>query len=104
MSETRIPHYPLEEVKRAIRHGGYWITRRAGLDAADLYLDEEDIKNCVLRLEERHFSKTMPSVKRPGLNQDVYRCRYAGVSIYTKLQIGHGGQTVVISFKRDESA
>jgi len=41
---------------------------------------------------------------RPGLNQDVYRCRCAGMPIYTKLQIGPEGQAVVISFKRDESA
>ena len=104
MSETRSPHYPLEDVKSAIRDGRYWITRRAGLDAAHGYLDEEDIRDCVLRLEECHFFKTMSSKKRPGLNQDVYRCRYAGIPIYTKLQIGHEDRAVVISFKRDERA
>ncbi len=46
----------------------------------------------------------MPSVKRPGLGQDVYRCWYRGFSIYTKLQIGRGGGAVVISFKKDDSA
>ncbi len=96
--------YPLEEVKRGIRAGRYWITRQAGLDAMDLSLDEEDVKDCVLRLEERHFFKTMASTRRAGLSQDVYKCRYCGLPIYTKLQMGREGQAVVISFKRDESA
>ncbi len=104
ISGPRRPRYLLEEVKKAIRDGRYWITRHAGLDAASLYLDEDDIKHCVLKLEEHHFFKTMPSTRIPGLNQDVYKCRYGGLPIYTKLQIGREGQAVVISFKRDESA
>ena len=96
--------YLLEEVKSGIRAGRYWITRQAGLDAMDLSLDEDDVKNCVLRLEERHFFKSMPSTRRPGLSQDVYKCRYCGLPIHTKLQIGREVQAVVISFKRDESA
>ena len=99
-----MPTYPLEEAKRAIRDERYWITRQAGLGAGDLFLDEDDIKDCVLRLEMHHFFKTMPSSKRPGLNQDVYKCSYGGLPIYTKLQIGLEGRAVVISFKRDESA
>ena len=41
----------------------------------------------------------MPSLKRPALSQDVYRCKYQGLSIYTKLQMGRRGEAVVFSFK-----
>jgi motility quorum-sensing regulator/GCU-specific mRNA interferase toxin len=73
------------------------------LDAAALGLDEDNIKDCVLSLREGDFFKTMPSEKRPGLSQDVYRCRYGGIAVYLKLQKGRGGDAVVISFKRDEN-
>ncbi len=85
-------------------NGAYAITLRAAADAASLYFDEEDIRECILMLEPRHFYKSMQSMKRPGAQQDVYRCRHHGIAIYAKMQIGAGGRVVVISFKRDESA
>ena len=82
--------------------GAYAITLRAATDAGSLYFDEEDVRDCILMLEPRHFYKSMRSKKRPGLRQDVYRCRHHGIAIYTKVQMGKAGQAVVISFKRDE--
>jgi len=99
-----IPHYSLELIQEAIRQGRYAITTQAARDAAALYLDEGDVKACVLALEERQFYKTMPKRRRPGTNQDVYRCRYCGFAIYTKLQLSPSNSTAVISFKRDEDA
>lgn len=104
MSPRPVPQYSLELIQEAVRQGRYSITRQAGLDAAALYLDEDDIKACVLALEERHFYKTMPSRTRPGTNQDVYKCRYCGFAIYTKLQLSRSKATAVISFKKDEDA
>ena len=98
------PTYSLARIQEAIQTGHYWITRQAGRDAAALEFDEEDIRACVLGLKDRHFFKSMPSEKRPGLSQDVYRCRYIGIPIYTKLQMDRRSEAVVISFKRDESA
>ncbi len=46
----------------------------------------------------------MPSTKRPGTYQDVYRPRYHGFELYVKLQAAGGKQVVVISFKQNESA
>jgi hypothetical protein len=105
-SKNRLPRpcYSLEDVKEGVRTGRYWITRQAGIDAASTSFDESDIKECVLALKDQDFYKTMPSRKRPGMNQDVYRCRYAGLALYVRLQIGRGGEAVVISFKLDENA
>lgn len=82
--------------------GAYAITRRAAADSASLYFDEDDVRDCILMLKARHFYKSMPSMKRPVSRQDVYRCRYQGVPIYTKVQMGARGRAIVISFKRDE--
>ncbi len=71
--------------------------------AAELYLDEQDVCACLLALDDGDFYKTMESVKRPGLWQDVYRPRYAGHSLYLKVQLDVRSGAVVISFKRDES-
>lgn len=104
MPPGRIPSYSLEAIKATVGRGRYFITRRAGTDAAALLFDEDDIKDCVLGLRERDFYKTMPSRSIEGLYQDVYRCRHRGLAIYAKLQITDAGCAVVMSFKRDERA
>ncbi len=98
------PTYSLDVIHAAIRLGRYLITRRAADDAAGLQLDEDDIKECVLGLSPQDFYKTMASRRIEGLWQDVYRCRYVGMPIYTKVQLSHVGQAVVISVKTDASA
>jgi hypothetical protein len=98
------PTYPLEGIQTAARDGRYVVTRRAAGDAASFLFDEDDIRQCVLGLAHRDFYKTMASRRIKGLWQDVYRCRYLGIAIYTKLQMTADGRAVVISFKRDESA
>lgn len=104
MPPEHAPHYSLEAMQEAVRHGRYGITRASAEGAAALYLDEDDVRACILDLEPGHFYKTMPSRKRPGAHQDVYRCRYHGFAIYTKLQLSGSDAAVVISFKQDESA
>jgi len=98
------PSYPLEEIQAAVRHGRYLVTRRAAGDAAGLYFDEDDVKQCVLELLDEDFYKSMASRRIPGRWQDVYRRRYLGVAIYLKVQMTADGRAVVISFKGDESA
>ena len=45
----------------------------------------------------------MPAEKIPGLWQDVYRLAYQDTRVYLKLQIGFSDESVIISFKEDES-
>ena len=104
MNGKRLPTYALADIQGALRDGRYWMTRSAMEGASALYLDESDIRECVLGLHDADFYKSMPSVRRRGLFQDVYRCRYGGFSIYTKLQRSAVGHAVIISFTRDESA
>ena len=104
MTSILAPRYRLETIQARIREGRYAITRSAAEGAGTLYLDEDDIKESILGLEDRHFFKSMPSRTRPGMAQDVYRFRCFGFALYAKLQLGIGGTAVVISFKRDECA
>ena len=86
-----------------VSSGDYEITGTALDGAMELSLDPEDIKACVLALDETCFYKTMPAIKVPGLMQDVYKTTYMGRHVYVKLQIGLFGTAVVIQFKGDES-
>ena len=92
-------HYVLDEIKALIREGQYRITVSALQSALAMGFDEDDICECILAfLSETHFYKAMPSETFPGLWQDVYNINYVGSRVYLKLQIGHSGLSVVISF------
>lgn len=104
MTSRRFPAYSLPVLQGAVRRGAYWITYSAARGAADLYLDETDIVDCVLLLREQDFFKSMSSEQRVGLFQDVYRSRFQGFRIYVKLQSSGAGHTVIVSLKQDESA
>jgi len=96
--------YSLAELKSLVESGGFKVTQVALQTALALGFDEDDIKECIVEsLEATHFYKTMPSEKVPGCWQDVYKITYRATRMYVKLQIGHGGEAIIISFKADES-
>ena len=97
-------YYPLSQVKGLIEEGLFRVTGSALQSAHLMEFDEDDICDCILTfLDETHFYKAMPSETFPELWQDVYKINYRGYRIYLKLQIGHTGRSVVISFKEDTS-
>lgn len=96
------PTYDLAEIQALIARGLYRITAYAMDGAFELGFDDQDICDCVARLDASHFYKTMAAEKMPGLMQDVYRVTYQQQPVYVKLQITD--RAVVISFKRDTSA
>jgi hypothetical protein len=105
MEPSASPAYSLADMQAKIRIGHYAITTTARAGAASLGFDESDITECVCTLSAGHFYKSMPSESVPGTFQDVYRTEWDGKAIYAKLTLGAvGRRTVVISFKRDESA
>lgn len=98
------PRYELERIKLLIQEGQYRITASALQSANALGFDDLDICDCVLNwLDSSHFYKSMPAEKVPGLWQDVYQVGYRGTRVYLKLQITFADQSVVVSFKEDES-
>lgn len=105
MTSRNSPTHSLEAIQTAVRTDEtFIITDKAARTAWSIPLDKEDIRACVLGLGPGDFYKSMESRKRAGLWQDVYKTRYAGYAIYTKLQLTHrGAVAVVISFKIDES-
>ena len=95
--------YPLSVIQEAVRKGSYWITSTALEGASKLDLGPDDIVTCVLEITEHDFYKSMPSRQRSGTFQDVYRPTHDGRNLYVKLQLDRRNETVVISFKSDES-
>lgn len=74
---------------------------------SDLGMPRHLVFAVVAALKATEFYKTMQSEQNPGLWQDVYRTsvtcpKYpSGVTVYCKVQLVHGGLTVVvISFKK----
>lgn len=92
--------YDLRWIQHLVREERYRITVAAAKGAAELGLDEADIRDCISMLQPLDFYKTMPSEKAPALWQDVYRPRYVGKDLYVKLQVARSGVAVVIQFKR----
>jgi motility quorum-sensing regulator / GCU-specific mRNA interferase toxin len=97
------PHYPLERIQELVGTRRYMTRGIAVRGAGELGFDEKDIVDCVLALTIDDFYKPMPSEKRAGLWQDVYRPTHLGISLYVKLQIeGERPEdiAVIIQFKR----
>jgi hypothetical protein len=95
------PTHDLATVQQHVAARNWTATDRAFADAAALRLDSSDIADCVSALCADDFYKTMPSEKKKGAMQDVYRTTYQGMPIYLKLELSD--KPVVISFKWDES-
>ena len=96
------PTYTLAAVKKLVAMRRFAITASSLHSAHAIGLDVRDIIACVADLHENRFYKTMPSLRRPGTWQDVYRPTFAGRALYVKLQIigtSPDDILVVISFK-----
>lgn len=101
--ESALPTHDLATIQSTVRAGKYVALGGALEGLNDLGLDEDDMVECILGICHADFHKTMESVKRPGLWQDVYRPLYEGIRIYVKVQLTRTGKeesTVIISFKR----
>lgn len=78
------------------------LTFEAQQCARDLGLTLDDVVFVIQVMSAEHFVKTMPSTKRAGAWQDVYRVPFADESIdvelYVKLSLDDLGR-LVVSFK-----
>lgn len=75
------------------------ITGSALRDAAALGYGSEDIIEVIQSIEAGHFYKTMPSEKRPGYWQDVYRVPDGGMELYVKFTSDTVTEFKLLSFK-----
>lgn len=75
------------------------ITGSALRDAAALGYGSEEIIEVIQGIEAVHFYKTMPSNKRPGYWQDVYRVPDRGMELYVKFTSDTVTEFKLLSFK-----
>jgi hypothetical protein len=96
------PTYDLHELQRLIGQGpiSSVITAAARDGAFSARLTEDELVDAVLALGSANFYKTMESVERPGLWQDVYHLDYCGKWLYIKLQLLPDGRAVIVQFKQ----
>ena len=102
MSDIKRSTYDLFEIQTLLKEPGTrYITRESYSNAVSLgYCSAEDIVDRVLQLRPHDLYKTMESVKKPGLFQDVYHLNDGAICLYIKLQLSYNGKGVVIQFKR----
>ncbi len=100
------PKFSLARVQELARAGypHVSVTRSAIAGARALYLPIKDVVDCVCGLTEDDYEQTLESTTFPGTFQDVYKPRYQGFAIYLKVRVVEDRQTIVISFKRNESS
>jgi len=98
--DTSQPTYNLDELLDLINNPSrLHITERAWDDAMDLgFISEYDIVRQVSKLTKANFCHTMPSEKKLGQMQDVYKMDWQETILYIKLRKSDIGQGVVISF------
>ena len=96
------PSHSLDEIQRLVQARTFVIYTPASYTALAMGFDDEDIAECILALGPGDFYKTMPSIKRQGHMQDVYKTRYSDKDVYLKVDLCPG--LVVISFKEDQSS
>jgi len=95
------PTYPLVQIKGLMKDQCWVLTESARDTVTELGFDEEDVYDCIVNhLDDTHFYKTMPSERKSGYFQDVYRITYQGFRLYVKLQVNVSA--IVISFKEQD--
>lgn len=94
------PTYDLAELLDLINNPSrLHITERAWDDAMDLgFISEYDIVRQVSKLTKTNFFYTMPSEKKSGQMQDVYKMNWQDTILYIKLRKSDIGKGVIISF------
>jgi len=100
------PKFSLAQVQ-ALARAGYphvIVTRSAAAGAIELNMALPEVVDCVCGLTEDDYEQTLESIRIPGTFQDVYKPRFRGYAIYLKVRMVEERQTIVISFKRDESS
>ncbi|MBQ7197680.1 MAG: type II toxin-antitoxin system MqsR family toxin [Selenomonadaceae bacterium] len=90
-----IPTYNLEEFKTS----NFKITITASQTAFKLGFDEDDIRELVSTMEDKHFYKSMTSYTNHKIWQDVYHVPYENIIIYVKFTQNVISEFTLLSFK-----
>ena len=100
MPERSKPTHDLSAIQSVFSSThGLNITGSALRDAAALGYGSEDIIQTIQSIEAGHFYKSMPSEKRSGLWQDVYRVPDGDIELYVKFQSDTVTEFKLLSFK-----
>jgi motility quorum-sensing regulator / GCU-specific mRNA interferase toxin len=94
------PTHDLEANKAAfLQAGNLNLTGTALRNAFALGYGRQEIVDVIQTIKPGHFYKTMPSEKRPGLMQDVYRVPDGDLELYVKFTSDLVAEFKLLSFK-----
>ena len=93
--EKKIPTYNLEDFKNS----NFKITITATQTAIRLGFDEDDIREFVATMEDKHFYKSMTSYQNHKIWQDVYHVPYENLILYIKFTKNVISEFTLLSFK-----
>lgn len=93
--EKFTPTYNLDDFKNS----QFKITVTAQTTALDLGFDEIDIRDFVLKMEKKHFYKSMTSYANHKIWQDVYHVPHENFIIYVKFTQNVISEFTLLSFK-----
>ncbi|WP_246661531.1 MULTISPECIES: type II toxin-antitoxin system MqsR family toxin [unclassified Tardiphaga] len=100
MPEHNKPTHDLKTVQSVFSNTqGLHITGTALRDAAALGYGSEGIIETIQSIEASHFYKSMPSEKKPGTWQDVYRVPDGDIELYVKFTSDVVTEFRLLSFK-----
>lgn len=100
MADDRKPTHDLEAIKAAFPTvKDLNVTGTALRNAFALGYGRQEIVDVIQAIERRHFYKTMPSEKNPGLMQDVYRVPDGEMELYVKFTSDLVTEFKLLSFK-----
>ena len=94
------PYYGLGQIRRFVLSGKFEIDDRAKKSAEKAFgWNKNDIKNALLKLQPKHFDKSVQRWSNPEIYQDSYRARgLMGENVYTHFHIEDNTLTIE-SFK-----
>lgn len=97
-------HYPLDEVKRLIKEGKWWVNKRNGTEKArkmGFSRPHAAIREAILALTPQDLTKSTTDYNDNKIWHDYYITVYEGQKVFMHLGIrdhGDGDKTVVFSF------
>ncbi|MBW2543959.1 MAG: type II toxin-antitoxin system MqsR family toxin [Deltaproteobacteria bacterium] len=92
--------YDLDELKKFIDKGNFYITRNCRREYSKLGYSEDTVLEIIGKLPPTDIYKTMPAKKMPDLMQDVYHIKEEKDDLYIKLQKSSCGEKcIIIQFK-----
>ena len=105
MTEKSTRTHDLNEIKRLINDGDFYIRSTARKDALSLGFSDTELVEIILSLGNCDFYRSKTDYNNHREWHDIYKCEREGRKLYIKFKTGRSNSNkicIITSFKRDE--